>query len=61
MHRHILDKNRPSDSVRHARYLDLERRLRMHGPHRAIDILRRQPKERGPGRAKAYMAIERFA
>ena len=50
----------PTPRERLARFLDMERRDRVHGRHRAVDELHRRPKATGRGaRLRHYLRIER--
>ena len=63
MSRHILDPATTRGRFgRLVHYLGLERRERMHGPHRAVDVLSRQPRGgRSVGQVRSYMRQDRLS
>ena len=59
MPRHPSDGRRRAQSARLARFLEIERQGRVHGPHLAVTTLHRRGGAQGGGRPPHYARIER--
>ncbi len=59
MTKHITDQARPRGNARLTRYVQLEQRERLNGPHPVIEALERRPgATSSETRAKAFLKID---
>lgn len=59
MSKHVIDTPGTHGNARISRYTELEKRERMHGPHRSVETVERRTRpEPSTARSKAYLKIE---